>query len=352
MPDNVREMWSEDSLDSALASLRSEVDTDGGRLARSRAELLAAAGATPPAREPRWSRRRWWAAAAAVAVVVAGVLVAPFGGQQPVASAVARELNSAADKISTGDERLGAGRFRYVATHAWYLQTDVVSETKSFSYVEEHLVETWVPADWRQEWLRQETLTGERRWIVGSEAEAREAGLAPPPRRTSQDRAPCGGFSAKYEGADPCLPGNWDHVTVGFMDSLPRDPRQLYDTLRDFERRVHGNEDTSYRMLSQAAELLRTGLVPADLRAAVYRMLGMVPGLRITEKVANVDGRQGMAFGVERDDQRLDVIVDPATGQYIGERKVTLKAFDGVRAGMILEYTSVDVAVVDRQGER
>jgi hypothetical protein len=56
------------------------------------------------------------------------------------------------------------------------------------------------------------------------------------------------------------LPGSWDHVTVGFMDTLPRDPGQLYDTLRDFERRAHGDDETSYRMLSHAAELLRTGL--------------------------------------------------------------------------------------------
>jgi hypothetical protein len=44
------------------------------------------------------------------------------------------------------------------------------------------------------------------------------------------------------------------------MDTLPRDPGQLYDTLRDFERRAHGDDETSYRMLSHAAELLRTGL--------------------------------------------------------------------------------------------
>ncbi|HWM07340.1 MAG TPA: CU044_5270 family protein [Actinophytocola sp.] len=350
MPDNVREMWSDDQLDAALAVLRFEVDTDDERLKRARAELLAAAG--PPAHVPRWPRRRWWAAAAAVAAVVAGVLVAPFGNQQPVASAAARELNSAADKIGTSDERVGPGQYRYVATHAWYLQTDVVSESKQFSYFEEHLMETWAPADWRQEWLRRDTVTGKRQWVEGSEAEAKAAGMAPPPRRTSEDRAPCGGFSAELEGLDPCLPGNWDQVTPGFMDTLPRDSRQLYDTLRDYERRNHGDGDLSFRMLSHAAELLHTGLVPADLRAALYRMLGMVPGLRITEKVANLDGREGIAFGVAREDQRLDVIIDPATGQYIGERTVTLTVVGGVPAGTVLEYTSVDVAVVDRQGQR
>jgi hypothetical protein len=136
------------------------------------------------------------------------------------------------------------------------------------------------------------------------------------------------------------------------MDSLPRDPRQLYDTLRDFEAREHGDGDRSYRMLSHAAELLHTGLAPAGLRPALYRMLAMVPGLRITEKVANLDGREGIAFGVARRDQRLDVIIDPATGQYIGEREITLEDSGGVPAGTVQEYTSVEVAVVDDRGDR
>jgi hypothetical protein len=357
MSDDVRKMWSEDELDAALATLKSEVDTDDEALARTRAELLTAAGAptaTSAAARSSGSRRHWtwWAAASATVLALVAGLVFLQSGNEPVASAAARELNSAADKIGASDEPVGPGQYRYVATHAWYLQTDAVSEDKQFSYFEEHLVETWVPADWRQEWLRRESLTGKRQWVEGTEEEARQAGMRPPPRRTTEDGAPCGGFSAALEGIDPCAPGNWEQVTVGFMESLPRDPKQLYDQLREVEERDHGGSDVSYRMLSHAAEMLHTGLAPADLRAALYRMLGMVPGLRITEKVANLDGREGIAFGVARGDQRLDVIIDPATGQYIGEREVTLKGFGGVPAGTVLEYTSVEVAVVGGEGEK
>jgi hypothetical protein len=358
MSDNVRQMWSEDELDAALDTFRSDVDTDDQALALARARLLSAAGApaaqssgsTPAAGARRhWT---WWTAAAAtVLALVAGLVFLP-SGNEPVASAVARELNSAADKISSSDEPVGAGQYRYVATHAWYLQTDVPSEGEEFSYFEEHLVETWVPGDWRQEWLRRESLTGRRQWIEGTEAEAKAAGMRPPPARMSESRARCGGFSAALEGADPCAPGSWDQVTVGFTASLPRDPQVLYDALRDYEAAEHEDGDRSFRMLSHAAELLHTGLVPADLRAALYRMLGKVPGLRITEKVANLDGREGIAFGVARGDQRLDVIIDPATGQYIGEREVALTGHGGVPAGTDLEYTSVEVAGVDRPGDR
>ena len=90
-------------------------------------------------------------------------------------------------------------------------------------------------------------------------------------------RAPCGGFFAELEGGDPCLPGSWQ--TPGRRVHGLDAPRlaELYDTLRDYERRHHGDGDLSFRMLIYAADMLRTGLVPADLRAALYRMLGWCP---------------------------------------------------------------------------
>jgi hypothetical protein len=178
--------------------------TRTGALARARADLLTAAGAAAPAggageqagpRPARGGRHSsWWAAAAATVLALVAGLVFLQSGNQPVASAAARELNSAADKIGASDKPVGAGQYRYVATHAWYLQTDVPSEDEQFSYLEEHRIETWVPADWRQEWLRRETLTGKRQWVEGSEAQAREAGMRPPPRRTAEQRARCGDF--------------------------------------------------------------------------------------------------------------------------------------------------------------
>ena len=84
------------------------------------------------------------------------------------------------------------------------------------------------------------------------------------------------------------------------------------------------------------ADLLRSGLVPADLRAALYRVLGKVPGLEITEQVANLDGKKGTAYGISDDGTRHDVIIDPATGQFIGERQITDEGFEGIPAGTVI----------------
>jgi hypothetical protein len=49
---------------------------------------------------------------------------------------------------------------------------------------------------------------------------------------------------------------------------------------------------------------------------------------------------------------RDDLIVDPGTGQYIGERTVQLRTQDGVKAGTVTEFSAVSTSVADRLGEQ
>jgi hypothetical protein len=44
--------------------------------------------------------------------------------------------------------------------------------------------------------------------------------------------------------------------------------------------------------------------------------------LEVTEKAANPDGQQGTAFGLGKAGTRPDVIVTPATGQFIDQREI------------------------------
>ena len=43
------------------------------------------------------------------------------------------------------------------------------------------------------------------------------------------------------------------------------------------------------------ADLLRTGVVPADQGATLHKVAAMIPGVTITEGQANLDGRTGIA---------------------------------------------------------
>jgi hypothetical protein len=357
MPDNVRAMWSENELDQALAALQPAAEPDKRALGRARTELLLAAGAPAPSvadEPPVRSRRRWgwWAGATAtVATVVAAVLVVQtvqFGDNMPGAAAV-EGLNSAADKVNSVDEPLGPGQYRYIATHAWWM-----SSMDKYSYLAENLLETWVPADEKQDWLWRRDVTGARKWVSGTEAEAKAAGwtsVDEPGWPEGEWRAPCGDWFATDEGKKPCTtPGTWQTPNAEFMASLPRDPDQLYDRLRK-DTAGRGN-DENMEMLVYVADMLRSGLVPADLRAALYRTLAKVPGLEITEQVANLDGQKGTSYGISADGQRHDVIIDPATGQFIGERQVVEEGYEYVPAGTVTEYTSMTTAVVSGMGAR
>lgn len=82
----------------------------------------------------------------------------------------------------------------------------------------------------------------------------------------------------------------------------------------------------------------------------VYRVLAGVPGIQITDSAANLDGQLGVDFAIAGDVTRNEMIIDPATGAFIGERQVLPKASDGIPAGTVVGYTAVHTAVVDKIG--
>jgi hypothetical protein len=359
MSDNVREMWSDDELDGALAALNSTVDTDEQKLAAARTELMATAGmpvtasVAAPVHKRHWGR--WAIAAAAVLALIAGFLVVQtvqVGDKPPAASAAAASLNSAADRIHASDPALRPGQFRYIGTHAWW-SAGTEMHGKDFLYLGENLLETWVPADQSGEWLLRRNVTGARKWILGTETEAEAAGwrLNEGGWPEGEWRAPCGDFYAKEEGKQPScdMPGGWQTPNERWLASLPRDPQALYDRLRK-DAPENGRGDAE--LLVYVADALRSGLIPAELRAAMYRALGKLPGLEITDKQANLDGRVGIAYGMNDGTLRQEMIIDPATGEFIGERETFTKDERGLPAGTVMEYTSMTTAVVDARGVR
>jgi hypothetical protein len=344
--DNVRAMWSEEELDRALAALGSVADPTEQSLASTRTELLKAAGAPTPA--PVKRRWGWWAASAAtvIAVVASVLTVQTIRGTNTTAAG--QQLTLAADKAGSVDDPLGPGQYLYIATHAWWMAT-----VKENSYLGENLLETWVPADQKQDWLWRRTVTGKRKWLSGSAGAARAEGIPidEPGWPEGEWRAPCGDWFAAEEGREPCTnPANWDTPSREFLATLPRDPDKLYNRMRGV---TEGRGQTpDLEMLVYAGDALRSGLVPADLRAAFYRALAKLPDLQITEQVANLDGRKGTAYGITGEGTRYDIIIDPSTGEFIGERQVLEDGDEYLPPGTVTTYTSVDTAVVSGMGAR
>lgn len=63
-------------------------------------------------------------------------------------------------------------------------------------------------------------------------------------------------------------------------------------------------------------------------------------------------GRVGVAMGVDDPayPTRDDIIIDPATGQYLGERTVRSRTEGGIEAGTVTEFSAVATSVTDRLG--
>ena len=359
-------LWSEDELDTALAALHDDVRTDDAELDRLRTTLLTAAapgvlrpvaaavderrtviaGARSTRGRPR--ARRWIAVAASVAALVAGGAVlqtTTIGGNRP-ATAVATELDAAADRVTTTDPPLRAGQFRLIRVSSWEGGSTTTEDGKDLAWNEEHVYQTWVPANWADPWLQRLEYTGRRSWMVGTEAEARKLGVTFIPRGVDVKRARCGGFTVAASTA--CSrPGNWGDPTPAWMAELPRDPWLLYQRLRaDSTRNSWGDA----QLFVTASDALRTGLLPADLRAALYRAMAFIPGIEIADRAANLEGRVGIAYGVATGVVRKDVVIDPRTGEFIGERAVGLPGNTRLEPGQVAPVTAVSTKVVDRIG--
>ncbi|WP_433015777.1 hypothetical protein [Kribbella sp. CA-294648] len=127
---------------------------------------------------------------------------------------------------------------------------------------------------------------------------------------------------------------------------LPGDPKALYKRLKkDAPRNSRGETE----LLVYAADALRTGQVPADVRSALYRALGHLDHLEVSDRVVNLAGKVGIAYGSDDGNTRQEIIIDPRTGDYIGERSVLTS---GANRGRVDGFSSVTTAIADRIGVR
>jgi len=379
--DEITRLWSDEELDEALRDLHAEPRDPGSALATARAKVLAAASGDPisgaidaasaasadkaspaadAAAEPGHRRRRWIRVALAVGIaavlVTVGLLIPSFitidrtgtHYSKPVntAEAIGVLNQAAAAALGATDEPVAPGQYRYIETHAW----NTVFDGDSSIFQDETLSQVWVPAnpdDPAEDWMLDRRPTGSRVWIEGAEEQAREDGTSTDPADINlslQTTAPCGNFY----GPGPCpRAGLWQDPTPSFLASLPRDPAQLYQRLlADAPDNGRGNAE----LLVYAADALRTGLVPADLRAALYQTLTRLDGVDLVDQAVNLDGRVGTAIGIDDGQFRQDIIIDPTTGAFIGEREVLTGDYDGAPDGTTFNYTAVRTAVVDTIG--
>lgn len=315
-----------------LRSMRDEVPpptdaaTAAGRDALTR--LLGGRRTTGKRHRVLWASGITVGAAALAAALVLTNVVGLAGWRGGADSAAAAVLHEAALKtISTSDPAVGPSQYVKVITDAVYANINddggYLATQNSQLYIPKNRSDDWV-------WVRDPS-TVARTYGLASEKAARAAGTDP----GETVRAAEGAF---YNGRPQ------DDGLAG----LPRNPTQLLNHI--YLVTLGQGVSRDGEALVFIADTLRTGVVPADLRAALYDAAAMIPGVEITDREANLDGRTGIALGRnETNGIRQEIIIDPDTGQLIGEREVLTRAnvIPGWPAGAAMGYTAISTTVVD-----
>lgn len=248
--------------------------------------------------------------------------------------------------IATSDDPMDPDQYRFVATDAWWL-----GSFGPHQHLTEHRLRTWIPARPERDWLLDRELTGRQRWLTGSAEQARDEGfelydVAP----VGVFRAPFGEFHRDREGT--CIEppqrrrGTWQVPTAEFLARLPRDPAALLDRLQA----DHPGRWSS--AFSGAVDALRTCLVPADLRSALYRALTGLADVHVQPGTTDLDGRTCLTLVHDGGRTRTELLIDTADGQFAGERD-TLRTESrcGLPQGALINETTVRTAVVDVMGQ-
>ena len=289
------------------------------------------------------------ACTAVAATLVTGLIMSDMvglagwrGGADPAAAAVLNEASALT--IAAADPVLNPGQYLRVDTSAVYPGLGPADkdgrEIFFLSITEDQL---YIPANLNDDWV---WMRGMRKpyQSFGPESEAAmqsewEQSLA---KRGSPDyqenvRAPGGAFYGSPSS------------DVEMLAALPRDPYQLLNNI--YRTTLGQGPSPDGEALVWISDTLRGGGIPADLRGALYKAAAMIPGVIITEGAATLNGRTGIAIGRQESGQktRLDMIIDPETGEMIGER-TTVVALDGdypLPVGAIVGWTAVTTTVVD-----
>jgi hypothetical protein len=205
-------------------------------------------------------------------------------------------------------------------------------------YYTSDLMEVWIPADPSRPWVLRRT-TAPYRFPSAADERALRAEGALSPRSVELLRARDGAFYGPVQGS-------WQTPSREYLAGLPRDPEGLLGRIyRDAKGQGPSKDGEA---LVYVADVLRSGIVPADLRAALFRSATKIPGVGVVEGRANLDGRKGVAVGRYEPENgtRQEIIFDPDTGEVIGEREVNVSGSELPKD--LVSSTSVRTRVVNK----
>lgn len=339
-----------DSLNLLHDARPTDADVSPEAFTASRAHLMNAIdgetqGTTAPARRrlsgaSRAKRLGFLGGAAALAAgaLVAAQLLGPTNtplGPDPAAAAV---LNQAADNaVKFSDPPLKPGQYLKVSSVAEYGSGSVDQDGKETSWIRSVQDEMYIPADRSGMWV----------WVRHPELPVR-----PMSTTTDQEFAELVELQKRYEkGSLVAGPGGAFYspgTPLGHSDDWPDNPRELLK----YAQQQGGRESESERAFVWIADRLRQGQLDSANRSLLFRTAALIPGITVADTKVQLDGRTGVAL--RSAELGHDIIVDPETGLYIGERYYSGGSFtpSNLDSWAAVTTTIVDQAPPHRRGRR
>ncbi len=259
------------------------------------------------------------AAAATIAVLTNGTAQRPDPQRAPM-------MLDAAARVVASDPVPGPGEYLRVRTQAEYVGMDGSGN----GYVSPELHETFLPAGSGRPVIKRITYFKPRVFFGPSGPALAASDWAALPPAGPPDRPKV----------------HVERDTAPDPEPLPQDPRQLLDQLRTSDNPADLTADQF--LFDQLADILQRDGVTADLQAAAYRALALIPGVSVAAGTAVEDGITGTAFALSDSglDSTKQIVIDPGSGRYLGERLILNRADGAIPAGTLLESTAVSTGVV------
>ena len=288
----------------------------------------------------RSTRRRAFAAVAAVAATSIITVGLVSGGSEPprAEAAAVRALDSAAEHVRQLDlptTRPGQYLLQERIQVTWGSAADadrnirVGGDGKPVVWATKRVFQVWIPHDPSDLWVVRERAEP---FALGSKDA--QAFVDPPEDEVWKARN--GVFGSHWTYSHP------SQYAELYRD-YPRDPAELLDYVREHPV---GDGTTDAAAFDDIGSILRNGTAPVDLRSALYQALTRIPGVTLASDEANLAGQNGVAVAYPGQGQ---LIFDPSTGAFIGERDVSPGFPDvaGLGPDKVTLSTVVSTRVVD-----
>jgi hypothetical protein len=159
--------------------------------------------------------------------------------------------------------------------------------------------------------------------------------------------------------------GGWKSVSYAYLNSLPASPKQLEAVIlaENIPRMPWYDAARNHAIFAAIANLFlgeQDGvLIPPKLKADLYRLLSVLPGVRF-DRTTDLAGRRGIGFFMKFGWYKQEVVINPKTYAYMGDEFVAIRAhasvaLDGtwhIKKGQVLGWGALlRIAVVQRAGQ-